>query len=426
MARGAEAASGRLETVDERAWDLVVVGAGPAGSAAALGALRRRPDARVALLDAQSFPRDKCCGDGIAPHCFDELRLLGVTGVEDGYAPVDRLRFRTPSGRDVLAVPPKASHVIPRTVFDARLVAAAQAAGATLLRGRVRGLDADADGVTLRLGPGSGSTGSTEQLRARVVIGADGAHSTVRRSVGLPANPHDATAVAMRAYAVAPGGLPEQLIHTIGDGWPAYAWSFPIGDGRANIGFGMLRTNLEGRGRTGLTEPLARLLPDQPAEPGSDRAAHLPLSTWRPRQPDGRVLLVGDAASLINPLTGEGIYYAILSGRLAGQTAMDAVPAPGTTVPPAGTDAGAAFRATLRRELGRHLATTTVLARLSRNPDNFDSAIALADREPAALDALVDIGLGRGTLPPALAGRLLLRLAQRAPRSGLRRLRRAG
>ena len=65
-----------------------------------------------------------------------------------------------------------------------------------------------------------------------------------------------------------------------------------------------------------------------------------------------------------------------------------------------------------------------MLARLSRNPANFDSAIALADREPAALDALVDIGLGRGTLPPALAGRLLWRLVQRAPRLGLRRLRR--
>ncbi|MDQ1634926.1 MAG: hypothetical protein QOJ32_1735 [Frankiaceae bacterium] len=410
--------------MSERAWDVVVVGAGPAGSAAALGALRRHPGARVALLDAQSFPRDKCCGDGIAPHCFEELRRLGVTGVEDGYAPVDRLRFRTPSGRDVLAVPPKASHVIPRTVFDARLVAAAEAAGATLLRGRVRGLDADSEGVTLHVGSG-------DDIRAAVVIGADGAHSTVRRSLGIPANPHDATAVAMRAYAPAPGGVPEQLIHTIGDGWPAYAWSFPIGDGRANIGFGMLRTNLEGRGRTGLTEPLARLLPDQPAEPGSDRAAHLPLSTWRPRQPDGRVLLVGDAASLINPLTGEGIYYAILSGRLAGETAADAATdrTAGTasaTSTPAASDAGAAFRATLRRELGRHLATTTVLARLSRNPDNFDSAIALADREPAALDALVDIGLGRGTLPPALAGRLLLRLAQRAPRSGLRRLRRLG
>lgn len=401
-------------------WDLVVVGGGPAGSAAALGALRRDPSARVAIVDAAAFPRDKSCGDGIAPHCFDELRALGVVGVEHGYAPVDRLRFRTPRGRDVLAVPPRASHVIPRAVFDARLVEAAVAAGATLLQGRVRSVEADADGVTLGVGPSARGAGRGEpapdQLRARVVVGTDGVHSTVRRALGLPANPPEHTAVAMRAYAPAPGGIPEQLIHTIGDGWPAYAWSFPIGDGRANIGFGMLRTSLEGRGRTGLTEPLARLLPEQPAEPGSDRAAHLPLSTWRPRQPDGRVLLAGDAASLVNPLTGEGIYYAILSGRLAGQTAVD--------TSRRGEDAGSAYRAALRRELGRHLATTTVLARLSRNPDNFDSAIALAGRDPSALDALVEIGLGRGTLPPALAGRLLLRLVQRVPRSGLERLRR--
>src|SRR5437763_14772284 len=68
-------------------WDLLVVGAGPAGSTAALAALRADPTARVALLDAASFPRDKCCGDGIAPHCLDELRDLGVVGVERGFAP---------------------------------------------------------------------------------------------------------------------------------------------------------------------------------------------------------------------------------------------------------------------------------------------------------------------------------------------------
>jgi geranylgeranyl reductase family protein len=421
MVRGAAVAirrrrdgHGKLDLVSEardtdvgRPYDVVVVGAGPAGSAAALGALRRDPRARVALIDAQSFPRDKSCGDGIAPHCFDELRDLGVTGVQHGYAPVDRLRFRTPSGRDVLALPPRASHVIPRTVFDARLVEAAVDAGATLLKGRVRALAPERDGVTLDIGRGQGPS----TLRGRVVIGTDGANSTVRRALGLPGNPPSATAVAMRAYAPATDGIPEQLIHTIGDGWPAYAWSFPIGDGRANIGFGMLRQNLAGRGRTGLTEPLARLLPHQPIEAGSDRAAHLPMSTWRPRQPDGRVLLAGDAASLINPLTGEGIYYAILSGRLAGQSAVGCA-----------TDVGADFRATLRRELGWHLATTTLLARLARNPDNFDSAIALAGRDPAALDALVDIGLGRGLLPPPLAGRLLLRLVERLPRYGLSQL----
>jgi geranylgeranyl reductase family protein len=401
-------------------WDLVVVGAGPAGSTAALAALRHDPTARVALLDAQSFPRDKSCGDGIAPHCLDELRDLDVVGVEQGYAPVDRLRFRTPSGRDVLAVPPKASHVIPRTVFDARLVNAAVAAGATLLRGRVRGVRPSRDDVTLDL-----VRSAVPELSARVVVGADGANSTVRRALGLPANPHDATAVAMRAYASAPGGVPEQLIHTIGDGWPAYAWSFPIGDGRANIGFGMLRANLEGRSRGGLTEPLAAMLPDQPPEPGSDRAAHLPLSTFRPRQPDGRVLLAGDAASLINPLTGEGIFYAILSGRLAGEAAVRG----GTTRSDgsgSSEDPGTRYRAALRSELGRHLATTSLLARLARDPRNFDSAIALAGRDPAALDALVDIGLGRGLLPVPLAGRLLLRLIQRVPQAGLSRLLRTG
>src|SRR4051794_28953296 len=148
--RPADRQTGRLVTVSSEPvrsdrYDVVIVGAGPAGSAAGLGALRRDPTARVALLDAQSFPRDKSCGDGIAPHCFEELRALGVSGVGRGYPPVDRLRFRTPSGRDVLALPPRASRVIPRTVFDARLVDAAVAAGATLLRGRVRGLTVDRD-----------------------------------------------------------------------------------------------------------------------------------------------------------------------------------------------------------------------------------------------------------------------------------------
>jgi menaquinone-9 beta-reductase len=125
----------------------------------------------------------------------------------------------------------------------------------------------------------------------------------------------------------------------------------------------------------------------------------LPLSTFRPRQPDGRVLLVGDAASLINPLTGEGIYYAVLSGRLAGEAAVS----------PGGAAAGGAYRRSLRRELGLHLATTTVLSRLSRSPELFDAGLALASRDPAAMDALVEIGLGRGTLPPKLMWRLFRR-----------------
>ena len=183
-----------------------------------------------------------------------------------------------------------------------------------------------------------------------------------------PPNPHDATAVAMRAYAPAPAGVPEQLIHTIGDGWPAYAWSFPIGDGRANIGFGMLRTNLEGRGRTGLTEPLARLLPG-PAR----RARH------RPRGAPAAVDLAAPAARRPGAARrGRGLADQPADRR--GHLLRHPVRAARRARRPwhAGTgrrhrardaeDVGAAFRARLQQELGRHLATTTLLAWLVAEP----------------------------------------------------------
>jgi flavin-dependent dehydrogenase len=110
-----------------------VVGAGPAGAAAALEARRLRPDASVALLDKATFPRDKACGDGLGPHAVDELAALGAGDVLDGYPPIRGLRLRSPRGLEVAGDPARPNFVVPRAVLDARLVAAAQAAVTDLL-----------------------------------------------------------------------------------------------------------------------------------------------------------------------------------------------------------------------------------------------------------------------------------------------------
>ncbi len=378
-------------------WDLVVVGAGPAGSAAALGALRARPGARVLLLDRADFPRDKSCGDGVAPHGLDELARLGVAHVLADRVPVRRLRLRSPGGQEVAATLQRPDVVIPRTLLDARLVAEAVRAGATLVRHQVRRLEVTADGVVL-----------DGRLRATVVVGADGANGVVRRLLGAPRQPADCLAVAVRGYAEAPPGEPEQVIVMDSRGWPAYAWSFAAGDGTANVGFGMLLPRLRETGRGGKAElhgRLQELLPGMQAERLVSH--HLPLSTARPRQPAGRVLLAGDAASLINPLTGEGIYYALHSGRLAGEAAVTEA------------DPGTAYARALDRELGRHLRHTTALARLTARTGVVDAGVAAAGRSPGAFDALVEVGLGRGLI----TGPLVRGMASQVWRRGVRAVR---
>jgi geranylgeranyl reductase family protein len=372
-------------------WDVVVVGAGPAGAAAALSARRTRPDARVLLLDRAAFPRDKSCGDGIAPQALDELARLGAAHVLADRVPIRVLRITAPNGTQVVSTLRRPDHVVPRTLFDARLVDAAVASGAALERRTVRRLEVRADCVVL-----------DGEVAGRVVIGADGANGVVRRLAGLPRQPATATAVAVRGYAAAPPGEPEQRIVMAEKDWPAYAWSFAAGDGTANVGFGMLLPSLravEGSGRAALHGRLTALLPGVEAERLVSH--HLPLSTSRPSQPAGRVLLVGDAMSLINPLTGEGIFYALLSGRLAGAAAV------------ADGDAGRAYARALRGELGRHLRHTTLLARLTERPGVVDAGVAAAGRSVRAFDDLAELGLGRGLITPALVGGLARSIVRR-------------
>ncbi|SHK62076.1 geranylgeranyl reductase family [Pseudonocardia thermophila] len=361
------------EAGTDRPADVAIVGAGPAGSAAALRVLALRPDAEVLLLDAAAFPRDKTCGDGISAHVLELIGRLGVPVADWAGPPVPGMRLTSPGGRVVARRCARPNRVVPRAEFDARLVAAATGAGARLVQHRVRSMQVLADRVVL-----------DDRWSARVVIGADGANSTIRRLLGAPPSPATTVAVAVRGYAQ---GVvdPEALVIEFTRGSrPAYAWAFPLPDGRSNVGFGVFGRRAGGS-RADLLAELARLLPDHQPDPGTVRGHQLPLSTGPRWHPDGRVLLAGDAASLVNPLTGEGIYDAVASGALAGEAALH------------GAGAGAAHRAAMKAAFGRHHRHTALLARLVPRPWFLDAAVAAAARYQSVFDSAVDLGLGPGT-----------------------------
>ena len=202
-------------------WDVVVVGAGPAGAAAALGALQESPEARVLLLDRDPFPRDKVCGDGVAPHVLDVLESLGagdtVADLTRRHTPVHTLQLSL-GGQEVTRRMRRPALVVPREVLDARLVEAAVAAGAELRRHRVRGVVVGPREVVL-----------DETIRARVVVAADGASSDLRRLLGW--RHPGRTAIGIRGYApTPPSGVGRQVIRFGADRQPSYAWAFDRGE----------------------------------------------------------------------------------------------------------------------------------------------------------------------------------------------------
>jgi menaquinone-9 beta-reductase len=383
------------------AWDLAVVGSGPAGSATAIGALRVDPSIRVLLLDRAEFPRDKSCGDGIAPQVIDLLDDAGVTGIVDGHVPVPRLRLdRGSFGVDRTMVRP--TWVIPRTTFDLRLVDAAQAAGATLLRHRVR-----------KVSQGS-SVVLDGEVEARTVVGADGARSTVRRALGMTPGP---MAVAVRGYSPTPSKRSNaQVIVYDSARQPAYAWSFDRGDGLSNVGYGeLLGRRHDQLTKAQLLERLDTLLPGA-TEGGTGWKGHqLPLSTGRWRPPTGRVLLVGDAAGLVNPMTGEGIYYAVATGLAAGRAAAEAVVAGDPE------SAGARYARATKRLLAGHLRHVAAAAWLCRHGSVIDAGLRASTADQRVFDDLVELGLARGRITITMVRGLVRELTSSTQSRRIRR-----
>ena len=325
--------------------DLLVVGGGPAGAAAAIRAASA--GLSVVLCDKASFPRDKTCGDGLTASALRLLERLGLDPVTvPGWEAVHRVVVRSPSGRTVdLPLPADGlfAAVAPRAALDDTLLQVASRRGVEIRQRaaleKLLDFGGERAGAVARRGAGGmagpqpGGDGCVEAafsdggvVRARYVVAADGMYSAVRRLTG-GSGVHLGEWHAFRQYFT---GVADRRLWVIfeRDLLPGYAWVFPVAGGRANVGFGLPRRPgvsvrpMAAQWRELLERPALRdLLGD--AEPeGHHRAWPIPADLARAPLSSGRVLFVGDAAGATDPMTGEGIGQALLTGILAAEAVV--------------------------------------------------------------------------------------------------------
>lgn len=349
-----------------------MVGAGPAGSVAAYYLANAGYD--VLLIDKCKFPRDKICGDFVSPVSQIELAKLGVTCTPE-FKSANRISKATVflDGNKLVSkvVPkvqglPRYGRVFPRVLLDKLVLDSACKQGVVFCES-VKAVDMRVKHRSVEL-DAEGSDGK-RTLKARLVIGADGSNSTIARILRGPPSSADRI-IAIRGYFTDVEGPSNQAdLHFNKESFPGYCWLFPTGKNQANVGVGVVLDTIPSGNR--LKDLLNHLIKNNEALNKRLKNAKLvgqlggwPLTTYNPNQPliDNRVMLVGDAAGLVNPLNGEGIQYALLSGRWASETAISCLSADVFS-----KNALTEYQDTVDRELRYGMSLATLIVQLIRN-----------------------------------------------------------
>lgn len=314
--------------------DIIIVGAGPAGSTAAYYLAKN--GAKVILFDRETFPRDKVCGDFVSPISIKELQNMGITDSVEFQQTnhITKAAVFLDGEQIIVGEMPKISgltyggRVIPRKKLDHWIINAARNAGAQVIeKALVLDFSVQADAVTVNVKTPEGY----QTFKAKLLIGADGTNSIIANKLRGQPPPKANRSISVRTYFEnVAGPIDTADMHFTSQSFPGYCWLFPTGNGGANVGVGVL---LEANPKSNDPKELFyQLINDIPALKNRLQNAKMTgkLEAWPLNSYDAaqaltadRIILIGEAAGLVNAVNGEGIQYALESGRWAAQTALE-------------------------------------------------------------------------------------------------------
>ncbi len=389
-------------------YDLIIVGGGPAGAAAALYA--RKYDLSVLLLDKENFPRDKICGDAISGKSMTILKELDLLEAAAGLAHcrIDSILFGSPSGHHLSIDLSENRHLnmpggllIKRKAFDALLFERASRVADRVESGfKVTDLLRDEEEVVCGVRGLRGQTGETVEYRGRLVLGADGFNSVVARKSGLYNHDPLHWVVALRQYYTGVETRENQIeIHYLRETQPGYFWIFPLAEGWANVGVGMLHDTIK-RDNIDLKKVLTAALENEIFKKRfagaqameAPRGWNLPVGSLHRKNHGDGFMLLGDAAGLIDPFTGEGIGNALYSGKFAAETAFRALLRDDVS-----EESLREYDQHLWKKLGNELAVSARLQKVGRHQSLLNFVIGKAGRSGEVRDIIS--GMMRNAVP---------------------------
>ncbi|MFL2694285.1 MAG: NAD(P)/FAD-dependent oxidoreductase [Candidatus Actinomarina sp.] len=383
-------------------FDVVIIGAGPSGSNAAISYKKLNPDLKIALVDKAIFPRDKSCGDAFGPGVISALKRFGNEHILEDEPEVVSTTLFGPKNIGIQNYIPEVKnkedsvvYVIPRLDLDNRILNLAKEEEVETFEGyRFSKFFNNEESVSVEI---ENEAKEKYILEAKLLVGADGANSRVRKSLNLKQNSDWNKAIAIRAYIDSPNYLEifkeRTLMFEINvSAIKGYAWAFPSKGNLLNIGIGVPLSifKKEKMDIKNLLDEFVKTLESRGVEVENlrmEKSFMLPFASSRPKLGHNRVALIGDAGSMINPMSGEGIFYGMEAGFLLANETHQLINESGSELNKGITK----YEKVFNKRFGKHFLSCSLARLVFQSPFMTKRLLNIASLDQHTIDFVVEL-----------------------------------